>query len=78
MLILVEIFGKTLRLLGARVAEHRNVLDGKTSICNLTNQVWNERHKISWDDVDIVGREPNNTKRKMMEASFMVVNAWFY
>ena len=37
-------------------------------------QVWDEQRKILWDQLDIVGRETNTDKRKIIESSFMAVN----
>ena len=71
----VKYFGETSRPLGVRVAEHKkNVKEGKTHISKLAEHVWDTQHKVLWDNVNIIGRESNNTKRKIVEASFMAVN----
>jgi predicted GIY-YIG superfamily endonuclease len=67
--------GETGRPLGVRLAEHKkNVKEGKTNISKLAEHVWEEHHKVLWDNIEIVGRESNRLKRKIVEASFMAVD----
>lgn len=67
--------GETGRPLGVRVGEHKkNVKEGKTFSSKLAEHVWDQQHKVLWDDVKIVGRETGIVKRKIKEASFMAIN----
>ena len=55
------------RLLGARLDEHRkNVKEGRSKVSKLAEHVWDEHHQG-----EIVGKEGNMFKRKIVEASFI-------
>lgn len=54
----LQYFSKTSRPLEVRLAEHmKNIKEGKTDIYKLAEHVWDEQHKILWDQVDIIGWE---------------------
>ena len=71
-----QYFGEISRALKVRLAENKkNFKEGKTNLPKLAEIGCDDLHKILWNQVDNVGRETNNNKRKIIESSFMAVSA---
>lgn len=44
--------------LGVHLDEHRkNVKEGRSKVSKLAEHVWEEHHKVLWDNVEIFGKE---------------------
>lgn len=52
----------------------KNVKEGKTNVSRLADHAWDKQHKVLWDKVDIVAREVNWNKRKIVEAAYILEN----
>ena len=62
------------RPLGVRLDEHRkNVKERRSKISKIAEHVWEEYHKVLCDNVEIVGKESNMLKRKIVEASWLKI-----
>lgn len=65
--------GETGRPLQVRIKEHQKlVAKGETDKSRLAQHVWDEHHRVKWDEASIIAKEDRTKKRKLKEAAFMV------
>ena len=61
--------GETGRRLETRIKEHKKGAEGeKENVSGLSQHIKQTKHKIKFDDVEILHRESDYTKRKFKEA----------
>jgi predicted GIY-YIG superfamily endonuclease len=65
--------GQTARPYDVRISEHQKcVTDKLTHKSKLAEHSRDNKHKIIWDDVKVVGTEKNTKKREIAEAAIMI------
>ena len=65
-------FGQTARRVKQRINEHRRDVDIKSTKTGLCQHSTESNHRIKWDELKIVDREPNDEKRCFLEMSHIL------
>ena len=70
-----QYIGESKRPLKVRLNEHKtNISKGDTANSKLAKHVWENEHRIKWDEVQVLHKETHFYKRKFTEAALINIS----